>query len=312
MARGIVESTVRDIKALKIQGATNVRKKSVKALVLASEESKANNEREFRKEFLKNARSLFYARPTEPELRTALRIIKKSISKEGLSISQMKSKIIETSENYENDRQKSLRRIADFGAELIEPHSTIITHCHSSSVVDTLIKAKKKIDKVYCCEARPLYQGRLTVSDLTKAGINATLIVDSAASTVLKECDYFFTGADAILADGDVINKIGTNMVSTVAKRYETLHYVCASTHKFEPASFFGKAEPIEQRDIDEVWDKKSRGKVKILNPAFDRTDSKYIEGIITELGVFPPQQLTATLYKKLQLEKHHEDFLKL
>ncbi len=308
----IVKNTVRDIKSLKIQGATNVRKKSVEALVRASEESKTKNDREFRKEFLENARALFYARPTEPELRTALRIIKKSISREGMSISQMKQKIIETAENYENDRQKSLRRIAEFGAELIDSHSTIITHCHSSSVVETLIKAKKKIDKVYCCEARPLYQGRMTVSDLTKAGINATLIVDNASSTIMKDCDYLFTGADAILADGDVINKIGTNLISTACKRYEVLHYVCASSHKFEPASFFGKAEPIEQRDADEVWDKKLRGKVKVLNPAFDRTDSKYIEGIISELGVFPPQQFSAVLYRKLQLEKHHEDFLKL
>jgi len=308
----IVNSTIRDIKSLKIQSATNVRKRAVLALVKSSTASKTKSENEFRKEFLKNANLLFCARPTEPELRTALRIIKKSISREGLSVNEMKEKIIQTAKNYEVDRLVSLKSVAEFGASLIEPNSVILTHCHSSSVVETLIKAKKKISKVYCCEARPLYQGRMTVSDLTRAGIDATLIVDNAASTLMKECDYFFTGADAILADGDVINKIGTNQLSTVCKRYEVLHYVCTSSHKFEPASFYGKKEPMEQRDSDEVWEKKARGKVKILNPAFDRTDSKYIEGIITELGVFSPEQLTSVLYRKLQLEKHRKDFLKL
>ena len=56
----------------------------------------------------------------------------------------------------------------------------------------------------------------MTARDLSKAGIKTTLIVDNAASTVLKKCDFFFTGADAMLADGDIINKIGTNQISTL------------------------------------------------------------------------------------------------
>jgi len=308
----IVNQTVKDIISLKIQGASNVRKKAVEALVKASKESKAKNEEEFRKEFLCNAEKLFCARPTEPELRTALRILKKSISEKGISVEELKEKIFKAAKNYEENRKESLKKIAEYGAELIQPGSTVLTHCHSSSVINVLVKAKKKIDAVYCCEARPLYQGRTTVSELTKAGLNATLIVDNAASTVMKKCNYFFTGADALLADGDVINKIGTNQISTVCKRYAVAHYAVASTHKFEPASFFGKAEPIEQRSLDEVWEKKLRGKAKIINPAFDRTDANYIEGIICELGVFDPKTLTGELYKKLQLDKHHPDFLKL
>lgn len=308
----IVAKTVKDIKSLKIQGASNVRKYAVAALLSSSIHSNAKSEDEFRREFLKHAKELFNSRPTEPELRTAIAILKKSISEKNLSLTELKKRVEKTAKNYEEDRKQAMQTIAQYGAALIKPNSVIITHCHSHSVVDMLIKAKSKISKVYCCEARPLYQGRMTVSDLTKAGINAVLIVDSAASTVLKECDYFFTGADAMLADGDIINKIGTNTISTLCNRYGVAHYVCTSTHKFEPASFFGKEEPIEQRSPDEVWEKKARGRVKVLNPAFDRTDSEYIEGIICEFGVFAPQQLTELLYRKLDLEKHHHDFLKL
>ena len=78
----IIKKTVLDLKSLKIQGATNVRKKSLEALVKASLVSKFNNEKEFRQEFLKNAKKLFNARPTEPELRTSIRIVKKNIQKE--------------------------------------------------------------------------------------------------------------------------------------------------------------------------------------------------------------------------------------
>jgi len=311
----VVSKTIRDIKSLKIQGASNVRKEAVSALLKSTEQSKTKTEKEFREEFLKNAKSLFESRPTEPELRTAIRIIKKSIAEKSKSVLEMKKQIKETIENYDDDRKKAIENIADYGAQLISPNSIVLTLCHSSTVVKMLIKAKKKINHVYCCETRPLFQGRITAKELSEAGLKVTLIVDNAATTVLKECDYFFTGADAFLADGDVINKIGTNQISSLCQKYEVKHYALASTHKFEPETFFGKDEPIEHRNPQEVISKKEKNfskKVGILNPAFDRTDASQIEGIICELGIFAPQALTSKLYDKLNLEKHEKEFLKL
>ena len=311
----VVKKTIKDIISLKIQGASEVRKKAMDALVKATKSSKAKNEEAFRKEFLANAHALFFARPTEPELRTALRIIKKSISEKSLSIDEMKERVEETAENYEKEKKQALAKIAQYGAEMIEPHSTVLTHCHSHSVIDVLKKAAKKIDAVYSCETRPLYQGRITAKELSDAGLNVTLIVDNAASTVMKKCNYLFTGADAFLADGDVINKIGTNQLSIACTKYDVKHYAVTSTKKFEPASFFGKEEPIEQRNPSEVWESKGkngRGKIKVMNPAFDRTNADQIEGIICELGIFDPKTLAGELYDKLKLDKHHLDFLRL
>jgi len=314
----IVEKTVKDIIDLRIQGASEVRKRAVSALVESALGSKAKKPELFRKEFTKNIASLYCARPTEPELRTALRIIKRSVSEKGLTNEQMKQKIMQAAKEYEKNRKEALERISRYGAELIHSGSTIMTICHSRSVVDTLLRAKSKIKHVYCLESRPLYQGRVTANELSCAGIDTTILVDNAASTVLKKCDYFLSGADALLADGDVVNKIGTNQISILAKHFDVLHYVAASTHKFEAASFFGKAEPIEQRALDEVWDEKStptctgRGKIKAINPAFDRTDSSTIGGIICEMGIFPPQVLASKLFDELELEKHEHEFLKL
>jgi eIF-2B alpha/beta/delta-like uncharacterized protein len=306
----LIDKTVKDIKSLKIQGASKVREKSVKALVEVTLKSKAKTKGEFRKEFLINSKKLFNARPTEPALRTALRIFKKSIASKDLEVNEMKKIIEKTNKTYERDRKRAMKKMTLYGSRLIKKYSTILTICHSHSVIDVLIKAKKNIKKVYCLETRPLYQGRQTAKDLAKAGIDVTLIVDNAASTVLKDCDYFFSGADAFLADGDVVNKIGTNGIATLCRRYETKYYSVTSTHKFEPASFFGKDEPIEQRDPKELGDKIP--KVEVRNPAFDRTDAILIEGIVCEKGVFPPQMLASKLFSELGLDKHEEDFLKL
>jgi len=306
-----VKTTAKKIKAIQIQGASKVREYAILALVNETLNSKQKTPAEFRKEFLKNSKLLFDARPTEPALRTGIRILKQSISEKKLSVSQMKKNILQTDKKYEINRKNVMKKMSGYGAKLIPKGSVILTLCHSHSVVDVLIKAKKNIDHVYCLETRPLYQGRITATDLSKAGIKTTLIVDNAASTVLKKCDFFFTGADAFLADGDIINKIGTNQISTLCRRYETKHYSVTSTHKFEPGTFFGNDEPIEQRETSEVLPKKIP-KVKVLNPAFDRTDSSLVEGIICEKGIFPPEVLASKLYDSLDLDKHEIDFLKL
>ncbi|MEK6958879.1 MAG: S-methyl-5-thioribose-1-phosphate isomerase [archaeon] len=309
---GIIDTTVKDIIALKIQGASEVRKKAVEALVKSSQETKARKPDQFRKEFLDNTKMLANSRPTEPELRMAIRIIKKSISEKDISIEEMKIRILRAAKDYEQGRKDSLKLISQYGAEMIKSGSTVMTICHSRSVIDLLIKAKHKIKEVYCLESRPLYQGRMTAKDLSEAGLKVTLIVDNAASTVMKKCDYLFSGADAIMADGDVVNKIGTNQISMLCKAYGVKHYVAASTHKFEPASFFGKDEPIEHRNPEEVISDKERGSANVLNPAFDRTDASTIEGIITELGIFPPQVLAERLFEELGVNKHKQEFLRL
>ncbi|NMA44247.1 MAG: S-methyl-5-thioribose-1-phosphate isomerase [Candidatus Diapherotrites archaeon] len=300
----IVKKTVRDIKSLKIQGATNVRKKAISAIAKSVKSSKEKNPANFRKEFFQNCSLLFNSRPTEPELRTAIRIVKQSIADKNLSVSEMKEKIIESIQKYEKNRAKAMEDISRFGANMIEPNSTILTICHSSTVVKMLIKAKKKINHVYCLETRPRYQGRITARALSDAGIKVTLLVDNAASTVMKKCDYFFSGTDAFLADGDIINKIGTNHVSILCKKYDVKHYAVMSTHKFEPSTLLGKQQPIEQRDVSEVWSEKEMKKfgakkIKLMNPAFDRTDSSTIEGIICEIGIFTPQNLVMKLIEK-------------
>ncbi len=308
--KSIVQKTAKDIKSLKIQGASKVLDNAILALTTATINSKETNTSLFRKEFLRNARILYNSRPTEPAMRNAIRILKQSISKKDLTISEMKKIISNEGNSFFKNRKIVIEKMSKYGSNLIKPGSVVLTICHSHSVIDMLIRAKKKIKKVYCLETRPLYQGRQTATDLAKAGLNVTLIVDNAASTILKECDYFFSGADAFLADGDVVNKIGTNQISTLCRRYETKHYVVCSTKKFSPATFFGFNEPIEERSPSELG--KKIPKVKILNPAFDRTDSKLIEGVICEKGIFPPKELAYKLYVDFDLENREQEFFKL
>ncbi len=85
----------------------------------------------------------------------------------------------------------------EVGARRIEDGDTVLTHCHSSGVTRTIIRAKEqgKEFRVIQTETRPKYQGRITAYELVEAGIDTTMIVDSAARHYMKEIDFVLVGS---------------------------------------------------------------------------------------------------------------------
>ncbi len=68
--------------------------------------------------------------------------------------------------------------------------------------------------KVFADETRPLLQGaRLTAYELSRAGVDVTLICDNMASIVMRKgwVQAVVVGCDRVAANGDVANKIGTS-----------------------------------------------------------------------------------------------------
>ena len=101
--------------------------------------------------------------------------------------------------------------------------------------------------------------------------------------------DFVVVGADRVTANGDVANKIGTYGVAVLAHHHSIPFYVAAPASTFDVSLPDGSAIPIEERDSSEVLPQPIDG-VDVYNPAFDVTPAELISGIITEFGVFPPQ----------------------
>lgn len=302
--RRAVLETARKIKKLEIQGSSKVRKAVVNALRASVERSKAKNPEELRKELKKNMLLLANARPTEPETRTALRIILRAAQKE-LPAEELRKEIVRACIEYEQNREKAMQIIAEIGSEALKDYNIIFTHCHSHTVEEILKRMHEKgyLQEVICTETRPRYQGRITAKQLTKAGIDCTMIVDSAARMFIGKADAFITGCDAILASGAIVNKIGTSLISLAAKKANVPHYVASSSHCFDPATYYGKEEAIEERPATEIWDKRFR-RLTIRNPAFDVTEAVLVKAIICEKGVLTPKRFVKKMVKELGLNK--------
>lgn len=251
----------REIKEIKIQGATNVAKAALKAYSLYPNKI--------------TKRILINLRPTEPMMTHVLDLADKKSQEEILK-------------HFENAQDKINKLVFN----LIKNNSKIFTHCHSTNVVKALIYAHKngKHFEVFNTETRPLFQGRKTAEELSKAGIKVTNFVDSAAAIAIKQTEAVFLGADALLKNS-VINKVGSGMFSEIAFDNKVPVYIIADSWKYS-----SKNVKIEERDFEEVWGTK---KVHVENPAFEKINPKYIYGIITELGKMPYKKFLSVVGKR-------------
>lgn len=301
MAQDPIKSALKAIKSLKIQGASQVQKAAVNALKKSVLKSRAKTVSEFRKEIEKNGKILAAARPTEPETRTAVAVIVKASQAE-LPLRELKKNVLKECSSFDARRAEALKKISLNGARILKKKSVVFTHCHSHTVEAVLTEAWKrgKLSKVIATETRPKMQGRITAENLSKKGIPVTLIVDSAAYSFMKDADVFISGADAVLHDGSVVNKIGTAQISFIAKKFNVPHFVATSSHKASIESLMGEKEKIEQRPAEEIWGKKMRN-LKIENPAFDTTPAGLIKGIITELGIFSTKKFVEKIGKEFR-----------
>ncbi len=199
--------------------------------------------------------------------------------------------------------QAMCQAIGQHGMPLIPEGGAVLTHCNAGALATAGIgtalapmyaahEAGRRFT-VYVDETRPLLQGaRLTAWELTQAGIDAVLICDNMAASLMSagKIDAVITGADRIVANGDTANKIGTQGVSILAKHFNVPFYIAAPSSTFDLSIETGKQIPIEERSANEV---KTIEKVSIApegvdvyNPAFDVTDAGDITAIITEKGV--------------------------
>ncbi len=196
------------------------------------------------------------------------------------------------------------RKIGEYGNKLIKNEYNILTHCNAGALATVdygtalaPIRAANKEGKaiyVFVDETRPRLQGaRLTAWELYNEDIPHSVIVDNASGHYMyrDEIDMVIVGTDRIVANGDIANKIGTYEKAVLARENDIPFYVAAPVTTYDENIKDGMKIPIEEREENEI--RKINGLSitpegsPVKNPAFDVTPAKYIDGYITEKGVF-------------------------
>ncbi|HNV68398.1 MAG TPA: S-methyl-5-thioribose-1-phosphate isomerase [Candidatus Ozemobacteraceae bacterium] len=195
------------------------------------------------------------------------------------------------------------RAIGFYGAAYLLNGDTWLTHCNAGALatggygtalgVFRAAKEQNKRFSVFVDETRPLLQGaRLTAWELLEEGIDATLICDNMAASLMAagKIQGIVVGADRITAEGWVANKIGTYGLAVLAHYHQVPFYVAAPVSTFDLGVRHGREIVIEQRSADEVakWGgiQTAPTGMPVYNPAFDVTPPDLVTAIFTNLGV--------------------------
>ncbi|HKM38732.1 MAG TPA: S-methyl-5-thioribose-1-phosphate isomerase [bacterium] len=300
------------IRELAVRGAPAIGVAAAYGMALGSLEYKGTDPTQLRDHLSAVKKTLAATRPTAVNLFWALKRIQAKLDQlEGKSVVEIQTALIQEAQLMEEEDIETNRALGEQGNSIIPFGARVLTHCNTGAlatcgygtalgVVRAAHEAGKEV-QVFVSETRPLLQGaRLTAFELMEAGIPATLITDSMAGWVLHQglVDLVIFGADRIAANGDTANKIGSYSLAVLARENGVPVFVAAPLSSFDLNLKNGADIPVEERGAKELTQigpvQIAPPGIKVFNPAFDITPSRYLDGIITEVGILrPPLELS-------------------
>lgn len=313
--RMMTATAVRDaIRQLKVRGAPAIGIAAAYGVVVAMVTAEHQSVEQFDETLAHVCALIGAARPTAVNLHWAMQRMRRVATTANTSdLALLQQALVAEAEAIHAEDRAICRAIGEYGRSLIAPGSGILTHCNAGALAVSelgtataplyMAHAHGTAFRVYVDETRPLLQGsRLTAWELSRGGLDVTLICDNAAAHLMAEgaIDCVIVGTDRVTANGDVINKIGTSAVAIAARHFGIPFYVACPSSTFDAATARGADVTIEERASDEVT--RIAGTyvaapgVKVRNPAFDVTPHTLVTGFITDRGLIrPPFDLNAT-----------------
>ncbi len=303
-----IDALYEAIKKLRVRGAPAIGVAAGYGMYIAAKEAARSGSFEM----IDNAAEyLISSRPTAVNLKWAVDRVTSAIHEaadRGTFITDLPSVALREAEAVRREDFDACMGMAENGLSLLKPGMGLLTHCNAGVLATAgygtalapihLGQERGYGFKVFADETRPLLQGaRLTSWELSKSGVDVTLICDNMASQVMKSgaVGAVLVGCDRMAANGDGANKIGTSGVAILAKEYGIPFYMFVPTSTIDLDTPTGDEIVIEERDPEEIrsmWyeEPMAPSDINMYNPAFDVTEAKYITAVVTEKGiVYPP-----------------------
>jgi methylthioribose-1-phosphate isomerase len=311
------------IRDMTVRGAPAIGAAAAFGLALASNESHAHSTAELILDLEAAAHTIKTARPTAVNLIWALDRVLRIAQGMQNSADDLRAMILIEAQHIADEDVVLNKLMGQYGAVLIDDGDTILHHCNTGAlatvdwgtalgVIRTAHEQGKHIH-VLVDETRPRLQGsRLTAWELEQYNIPYEIISDNMAGYFLYtgQVKKVLFGADRIVANGDIANKIGTYMLALAAHENGIPVYSVAPTSSFDLFLHDGKLIPMEERNPEEVLGIQIQGEqvvpsgARARNPAFDVTPNSWIDAIVTENGIiWPPFEINIPKYVKKTLD---------
>lgn len=290
-----LDEVIDAIRTLQVRGAPAIGVAAAMGLVAALHHASNSDGTSARQQFASFADRLAAARPTAINLMWAIDRMRRVAAAAGDVV--LLTALRAEAQAIHDEDVAMCRRIGEAGVELIRDGARVLTHCNAGALATAgigtalapiyLAHEHGRTVHVFADETRPLRQGaRLTAWELSRAGIDVTVLPDSAAASLLRDgkVDLVIVGADRIAKNGDVANKIGTYPLALAARAHGIPFYVAAPWSTVDLSTPDGASIPIEQRASEELHPLPQG--VATYNPAFDLTPAKLVTAYVTDRGL--------------------------
>ena len=223
---------------------------------------------------------------------------------------QCKADLISRAEKIAGTSLRSRHKISEVGHSFVQDGCTVLIHGNSRVVTALLMKAaESKQFNVVFTDGRPNADGLEAAKVFIDAGIPTTVILDAAVGKYMEHCDLCLVGAEMVMENGGIVNKLGTFQVAIVAKAMKKPFYVAVESYKF------ARVYPLCQRDISDMCGgltaedavfgngKRTASAVEVTFDRYtiDFTPAEYITLLFTDLGVLTPAAVSDELIKLYQ-----------
>lgn len=177
-------------------------------------------------------------------------------------------------------QEKEINNLFERNRKYLIRQKSITTLSYSKSLLEVLKLLYKENPglKIFIMESRPMYEGRIFAKELIKVGFDCTILIDAMMSYAVANSDAVIVGADQILKNGNVVNKVGSYALSLCAKEMKKPFYVVATKDKIINSRRFVP----EQKNFSEVWNYKNK-KLRVINFYFEVIPKKLITKILTD-----------------------------
>lgn len=225
---------------------------------------------------------------------------------------ELKAALLEAAQAIHLANLQMCYRIGNAGVSALPAEPTqlgILTYANPGALATTgygtalgIIRSaqeQNRLAKVYVAETRPGFEGaKLTAWECVQEGIPVSVMTDAMAAWAMQQglIHAVVVGAEAIAANGDTLNWVGTYGLALAAQAHQIPFLVAAplETVKFDKA--IGSQLPlrtVEVQTLTQLGDLVIYPTgVEVYNPCFDITPATCITAIITEQGVFDPGDL--------------------
>ena len=187
---------------------------------------------------------------------------------------------IKLARDYLNELETSRQKVIENGASLISAGMTIMTCSYSSVIIACLLQARRQGKSFNLLAAQsqlsphhPAY-GEIMVEEPAQQNVPGQVFPDSDVENLVKKTDLILLGADAVLADGSLINGYPSlNMAQAAFDSPKSIPvYVLCETLKFTAQTL-----PVSEE-------------------GFATVPKAYLTGIITEKGKITPEAVKSYL----------------